>query len=211
MFMRWLLVASWLCFTSAAQPRHDRRLPKFRAVLHKALKRKAAKDRNNAKNLEQNLEQEERKIFDELLQVDDMTAELERISEDELFEALFGSHARRPPPVPAQLKYLEQAWPKLDDVAAEMSGSSSTEEALSARATGSRAHVVYGELSAASVVESLALAHVRRGERFYDLGSGGGKVVAMAWLLGLRATGVELLSKRFTSACDQCLRKLHPA
>jgi SAM-dependent methyltransferase len=38
-------------------------------------------------------------------------------------------------------------------------------------------------------------------EKFYDLGSGDGKAVMVAWLMGLQATGIELVDKRFDESC----------
>jgi len=59
----------------------------------------------------------------------------------------------------------------------------------------------YGEICSSSVVKLLDLVGARPGQRFYDLGSGLGKVVVLAWLLGLNATGVELVHERWDAAC----------
>lgn len=59
----------------------------------------------------------------------------------------------------------------------------------------------YGELRPESVAVMLADAEARPGQRYYDLGSGTGKTVVLAWLLGLNATGIELVSNRYDTAC----------
>lgn len=59
----------------------------------------------------------------------------------------------------------------------------------------------YGELLPTSVADMLAHAGARPGQRYYDLGSGTGKTVLLAWLLGLNATGIELVPKRYAAAC----------
>jgi len=178
------------------QQKQHRSLSKFRDTLHRAFQRKADKEKRAARDFAK----KEQMILNELSRLDD-PASLDAVSEDQLFDALFGLDNLKPPPVPGALKYLEKVWPGLDEVQAGLSTSNSEEDKQSEEATGSRSHVVYGELASSSVLRALERAQWRPGERFYDLGSGGGKVVAMAWLLGMRATGVELLSKRFTSAC----------
>jgi SAM-dependent methyltransferase len=60
----------------------------------------------------------------------------------------------------------------------------------------------YGELLPTTVAYMLALAGARPGQRYYDLGSGTGKTVYLAGLLGLNATGVELVPNRTRVACD---------
>merc|ERR1719333_1719583 len=47
----------------------------------------------------------------------------------------------------------------------------------------------YGELLPFGVLDMLWRVGAKPGDRFYDLGAGPGKVVALAWLCGLRATG----------------------
>jgi SAM-dependent methyltransferase len=47
------------------------------------------------------------------------------------------------------------------------------------------------------VLDMLWRVGARPGDRFYDLGSGSGKVVATAWMAGLHATGVELSHARW--------------
>merc|ERR1719321_2077011 len=41
----------------------------------------------------------------------------------------------------------------------------------------------------------------KAGQRYYDLGSGMGKTTALAWLMGLDATGVELATPRWQTSC----------
>merc|ERR1712146_675451 len=43
---------------------------------------------------------------------------------------------------------------------------------------------------------------VKPGQRFYDLGSGTGKVVILAGLLGLDATGIELIEENWKASCE---------
>lgn len=76
-----------------------------------------------------------------------------------------------------------------------------------AEATGDAAGAVYGEILPQSVVNMLAQVGARPGMHCFDLGSGTGKTVLMAGLLGLRATGVELVEQRWTAACA-ALRQL---
>ena len=60
---------------------------------------------------------------------------------------------------------------------------------------------MYGEVLAQAVIRGLRSVNAKQGERYYDLGAGAGKTVAVAWLMGLRATGVELIESRFKHAC----------
>lgn len=55
----------------------------------------------------------------------------------------------------------------------------------------------YGELRPEGFLDMLWKVGAKPGDRFYDLGSGTGKLVALAWLAGLNATGVELSSIRW--------------
>jgi len=59
----------------------------------------------------------------------------------------------------------------------------------------------YGEIHPFSVALMLHTACARPCQHFYDLGSGTGKVVMLAKLLGLDATGVELLPDRWEMSC----------
>lgn len=60
----------------------------------------------------------------------------------------------------------------------------------------------YGELLPGGVADMLWSIGAKPGDRFYDLGSGAGKIVAQAWMAGLRATGVELSRIRFEASCQ---------
>lgn len=60
----------------------------------------------------------------------------------------------------------------------------------------------YGEILPASMPSILRYVRARPGDQFYDLGSGTGKLVNLAALLGLRATGIELEQRRHHEACD---------
>ncbi|CAE8611513.1 unnamed protein product [Polarella glacialis] len=59
----------------------------------------------------------------------------------------------------------------------------------------------YGEVLPSGVAKMFAEAGARPGERFYDLGSGTGKVTSIMWGLGLRATGIEFNGARWRLAC----------
>jgi len=61
----------------------------------------------------------------------------------------------------------------------------------------------YGELDSQGFSKLLQAPNVsaKANENFYDLGSGDGKLVMMAWMMGLKATGIELVDKRFEEAC----------
>lgn len=60
----------------------------------------------------------------------------------------------------------------------------------------------YGEIMPEGFLELLWSVGERPGCRFYDLGAGTGKLPALAWFMGMRATGVELCSGRWQAACD---------
>lgn len=68
-----------------------------------------------------------------------------------------------------------------------------------------RRAIAYGEIKPKTFMQLLAHAGAQAGQKYYDLGSGTGKTVVAAWLLGLDATGVELIDKRFTTACGSLL------
>ena len=53
-----------------------------------------------------------------------------------------------------------------------------------------------GYLRTQSFLEVLWRSGATSRERFYDLGSGTGKLAAIAWLTGMRATGIELSRAR---------------
>lgn len=59
----------------------------------------------------------------------------------------------------------------------------------------------YGEMPPESVVRMFRALGARPGDRYWDLGAGTGKTVMLAWLLGLRAAGVELSGARWRSSC----------
>ena len=59
----------------------------------------------------------------------------------------------------------------------------------------------YGELARNSWFFLLQAVHAISGETFYDLGAGEGRGVALAWASGLKATGIELLEKRYLASC----------
>lgn len=59
----------------------------------------------------------------------------------------------------------------------------------------------YGEIDPDSTKALLEKINAKPGERYYDLGAGDGKTVMVAWLMGLHATGVELVPNRFQASC----------
>lgn len=69
-----------------------------------------------------------------------------------------------------------------------------------------RRSVAYGEIRPTTFVQLLQHAGAQAGQKYYDLGSGTGKTVFAAWLLGLDATGVELIDPRFKTACTSVLK-----
>lgn len=64
----------------------------------------------------------------------------------------------------------------------------------------------YGEMDPVSVKELLQKVSAKPGEKYYDLGAGDGKTVMVAWLMGLDATGVELVPNRFQASCEALQR-----
>lgn len=60
----------------------------------------------------------------------------------------------------------------------------------------------YGEMMPEGFLELLWNVGAQPGSRFYDLGAGTGKLPALAWFLGMRATGIELSDQRWRAACD---------
>merc|ERR1711933_233164 len=59
----------------------------------------------------------------------------------------------------------------------------------------------YGEVLPEGILKILWRLGAKPGDHFYDLGCGPGKMVALAWMLGLRATGVELSRARWEASC----------
>ncbi|CAE7383392.1 DOT1 [Symbiodinium microadriaticum] len=65
---------------------------------------------------------------------------------------------------------------------------------------------LYGEIHPSSTAALLRCLGLRPGARYYDLGSGTGKTVLVAALLGLNATGVEVVEKRSLAAQEAARR-----
>jgi len=59
----------------------------------------------------------------------------------------------------------------------------------------------YGEIVLEDFVDMLNKAGAHAGQHFWDLGSGLGKLVLTAGLLGMDATGVEIVNQRYQQAC----------
>lgn len=66
---------------------------------------------------------------------------------------------------------------------------------------GSIRAITYGELMPESFFEMMWKLGAKPGDRFYDLGAGTGKLSALAWLMGLRSTGIELSHDRWNAGC----------
>merc|ERR1719507_2324928 len=62
--------------------------------------------------------------------------------------------------------------------------------------------LIYGEIKPSSILNMYSQLGAHKGTKFFDLGSGTGKPVVMAALLGLDATGIELVQGRFDTACN---------
>jgi len=72
-----------------------------------------------------------------------------------------------------------------------------------------RKAIRYGEVLPMTFVQLLQHVGAKPGQKYYDLGSGTGKTVVAAWLSGLDATGVELISKRWNTACMSLIKAKH--
>jgi len=68
-------------------------------------------------------------------------------------------------------------------------------------ATSSADAALYGEILPQAFIEMLTYVGACPGMKYYDLGSGFGKTVLLAGLLGLNATGVELVDQRWDESC----------
>jgi len=79
--------------------------------------------------------------------------------------------------------------------------------------TAGRKPLVYGEVHPNSIASLLGHRGAKPGHAFYDLGGGDGRGVAVAWLLGLRATGFGLVASRHNASCRAVarLRALPPS
>jgi hypothetical protein len=67
---------------------------------------------------------------------------------------------------------------------------------------------IYGEILPNAVANFLKQ-YTTKGQKYYDLGAGHGKTVALAYLLGLDATGVEIGSQRWENSCA-ALKRMEP-
>lgn len=66
---------------------------------------------------------------------------------------------------------------------------------------GTAASTAYGEITPRGLLSLLQRVDAKKGQRFYDLGSGAGKAVVTAWAIGMNATGIELSKVRFDASC----------
>ena len=65
---------------------------------------------------------------------------------------------------------------------------------------------LYGEIHPSSTAAMLRCLGLKPGARYYDLGSGTGKTVLVAALLGMNATGVEVVERRSLAAQEAAMR-----
>ena len=65
---------------------------------------------------------------------------------------------------------------------------------------------VYGEITNAGFLSMFRQLRAKPGMKYYDLGSGSGKSPMIASLLGLDATGIEIVPKRYQAACTALAR-----
>jgi len=77
------------------------------------------------------------------------------------------------------------------------------------KAQGSEYAATYGEVLPSSLVKLLTELQSVPGQRFYDLGSGTGKMVLLAWLLGFKAIGIELARERWQASTKILAAALH--
>lgn len=101
---------------------------------------------------------------------------------------------------------LEVAYRDLTGAAALMQCSDEDSKAF-AEAAVPESCADYGEMLPEGVLDMLWRVGAKPGDQFYDLGSGAGKAVLLAWMIGLRATGLELAPSRW-EASRQALRVL---
>ena len=92
---------------------------------------------------------------------------------------------------------LHDAWPS--GTRARFRAPSRSEMAEAMQKDGQTGGDVYGEVHPYSVM--MMLANATAGQHYYDLGAGEGKTAAVAWSLGLEATGVELIGSRWAASC----------
>lgn len=98
---------------------------------------------------------------------------------------------------------LDEAYAGLTGGRARLSASEADERRFAEAGVAAEA-ITYGELSLPGVLEMLWSVRARPGERFYDVGSGAGRATMVAWMLGLRSTGIELARSRYDAACEAC-------
>lgn len=73
---------------------------------------------------------------------------------------------------------------------------------LVAEIAGTAASTAYSEIKPKELLDLLQRINARKGQRFYDVGSGAGRAVVTAWAMGLNATGIELSKIRFDASCE---------
>ena len=90
-----------------------------------------------------------------------------------------------------------------------MHGTSESDDLTPLRSMGEAVHndqkvieFAYGELPRVSFEQIFREADAKPGDKYYDLGAGEGKSVALAWAMGMQASGIELLGKRFNASCN---------
>lgn len=90
--------------------------------------------------------------------------------------------------IPYALRVLNEAYRDESNAHMAESHKVAAAEREVAQAVGSGVPAVYGEILPETAGVMLRRLGALPGHRFYDLGSGTGKVVVLAWLLGMDAT-----------------------
>lgn len=61
---------------------------------------------------------------------------------------------------------------------------------------------IYGEILPSVFIDVMARMHVKPGAKYYDLGAGTGKTVALACMMGLNAVGIDMHEARVDETCQ---------
>jgi len=105
-----------------------------------------------------------------------------------------------PSVIEASLNELEKLYDGHLEDANWMKGDRSRARTTSLKHTGSAIPATYGEVSHMDFLKLLTELGAVPGQKVYDLGSGTGKLVVLAWLLGFNAIGVELVRERYDAS-----------
>lgn len=100
------------------------------------------------------------------------------------------------------LQHLNEIYQGKSDDALHIAFNLSLALTEAKNATQSAKAGIYGEILPGGVVHLLNSLQASAGMRYYDLGSGFGKTVILAGLLGLKATGIEVSTAHHNEACE---------